>query len=222
MNQEIREQLSALIDGELDRDRTRFLLKRAEHDAELVAVWQRWHFVGEAMRGSALPLRRDFARSIAARLDDEPAVEQVVIEHPRAGFARWGGGFAIAASVALVALLFTRPVDPTIEAGQPAGDQIASQPVGTLAPTALMPAVVAPSPYREQDLRPPYRFAAQTVSAQDSGNGAMPLRFDPNHEAYWLRHTQALNGYGRSDTPGGARPWMAPLRPDAAQDDVRR
>lgn len=205
MNHEIREQLSALIDNELDRDRARFLLKRAEHDGELVALWQRWHFVGEAMRGAALPLRKDFARSIAERLDEELEAAPAVPKQAQA--LRWGGGFAVAASVALAALLLTRP-DATIPAPS-MGGEIASQSAPTL--DMSVPSVVAPSPYREQDLRPPYRFDAQTVAARDAGRYG--VRFDPAHEAYWLRHQQAVNGR----TGDAAMPWLAPLRPDAAE-----
>ena len=208
MNNEIREQLSALIDNELDRDRTRFLLKRAEHDGELVALWQRWHFVGEAMRGAALPLRKDFARSIAQRLDEEDAVA-VPVEPRRAQALRWGGGFAVAASVALAALLFARP-DATTMPAPVVGGEIASQPAPTL-DVAAVASVVAPSPYREQDLRPPYRFDAQTVAASDAGRYG--VRFDPAHEAYWLRHQQAVNGR----TGDVVMPWLAPLRPDVAE-----
>lgn len=206
-NPEIREQLSALIDNELDRDRARFLLKRAEHDGELVALWQRWHFVGEAMRGSALPLRKDFARSITQRLDEESDAAMPGASR-RIHALRWGGGFAVAASVALVALLLVRPDVTTAPVSSSEG-QIASQPVPVLDVTA--PSVVAPSPYREQDLRPPYRFDAQTVAARDAGRYG--VRFDPAHEAYWLRHQQAVNGR----TGGVAEPWLAPLRPEAAE-----
>ncbi|MCX7556725.1 sigma-E factor negative regulatory protein [Xanthomonadaceae bacterium JHOS43] len=206
-NPEIREQLSALIDNELDRDRARFLLKRAEHDGELVALWQRWHFVGEAMRGAALPLRKDFARSIAERLDEETVAAPVVPRYSHA--LRWGGGFAVAASVALAALLLTRP-DATLSVPV-TGNEIASQPAP--ATDVAGPSVVAPSPYREQDLRPPYRFDAQTVSAQAGRFGAQQIRFDPANEAYWLRHQQAVSGR----TGETIAPWLAPLRTDVAE-----
>jgi sigma-E factor negative regulatory protein RseA len=209
MNQDIREHLSALIDNELDRDRTRFLLKRAEHDTELVAVWQRWHFFGEAMRGTALPLRKDFARQIAARLDEEPGA--VATAPPRESrVLRWGGGFAVAASVALAALLFTRPgTDPGVP---PAGDALAgAQDAGAAE------SVVAPSPYRVQDLRPPYRFDAQTVSSSEDARLGGQLRYDPRFEAYWLRHQQAVNGRGGEQ----AAPWLSPLGPQAQDAPVR-
>ena len=48
-----REQLSALMDGALPADETRFLLRRLQHDAALSAHWGRWRVAGEAMRGLA-------------------------------------------------------------------------------------------------------------------------------------------------------------------------
>lgn len=208
MNQDIREQLSALIDNELDRDRMRFLLKRAEHDAELVALWQRWHFVGEAMRGSALPLRRDFMRGIAARLEQDesesntaPAPATTASRAPR--LLRWSGGAALAASVALAALIFAQP-DGKLPGVSDSGAEQAQE----LALQQPAPAVVAPSPYREQDLRPPYRFDAQTVVSRDRGRWSEQLHFNPDYEAHWLRQQQAL--------PLHSMPlevWNAPLRP---------
>lgn len=213
MNQDIREQLSALIDNELDRDRTRFLLKRAEHDSELVALWQRWHFSGEAMRGMALPLRRDFLQGIRQGIEDEIEVEHATTSG-RGNALRWGGGFAVAASVALAALLLAHPQSTTTPVAFEAGMVADAAPAQDLA----QPSVVAPSPYRVQDLRPPYRLDAQTVSAYESGRHDSPMRFDPGHEAYWLRHQQAING--RNEAP--LKPWLSPLRQDVAEAALPR
>ncbi len=211
MNQDIREQLSALIDNELDRDRARFLLKRADHDVELVALWQRWHFAGEVLRGSAQDVRRDFLRGIHERLDGDAVALPSPSRH--AGLLRWGSGFAVAASVALAALLLVRPETPgtTIVPGEELASEIA-----TPATIETAPSVVVPSPYRVQDLRPPYRLDAQTVAAREAGRYGGQLQFDPGYEAYWLRHQQALN-----DRAGeAATPWLAPLRPEATVESV--
>lgn len=208
MNQDIREQLSALIDNELDRDRTRFLLKRAEHDAALVALWQRWHLTGEVLRGAALPLRQDFLAGIHARLDDTQARSVAVSR--RADVLRWTGGFAVAASVALAALMLVQPPSGTVPV--PLEQEMASNP--SAASIAPVPSVVAPSPYRVQDLRPPYRLDAQTVSAYEAGRYGAQSRFDPGYEAYWLRHQQAVNERAGA---AGATPWLSPLRPDLVE-----
>ncbi|WP_275672725.1 sigma-E factor negative regulatory protein, partial [Thermomonas flagellata] len=69
-----REQLSALMDGALPRDATRFLLRRLQHDAELAACWERWRIAGEALRGSAPGHRLppDFAARVAAAVQGAP------------------------------------------------------------------------------------------------------------------------------------------------------
>ncbi|MFN7137618.1 MAG: RseA family anti-sigma factor, partial [Thermomonas sp.] len=42
-----REQLSALMDGMLPEDQTRFLLRRLQHDAELAGSWERWRIASD-------------------------------------------------------------------------------------------------------------------------------------------------------------------------------
>ena len=64
-----REQLSALIDGALDADRSRFLLRRLQHDGALADDLSRWQLAGDALRGQATaPAPDGFAEAIAMRL----------------------------------------------------------------------------------------------------------------------------------------------------------
>ena len=46
-----RQQLSALVDGELSPDEARFLLRRLEHDSELSGSFERWQLCGDVLRG---------------------------------------------------------------------------------------------------------------------------------------------------------------------------
>src|SRR5688572_12533796 len=103
---ELRQQLSALVDGELERDQLRFLVRRVPGDVELRGVWQRWHVAGDCLRGQgSAPLRADFVARIALAIDAEPTVSRAY-----GGQAlKWAGGFAVAASVALAALLAVNP-----------------------------------------------------------------------------------------------------------------
>ena len=48
-----RQQLSALIDGELPADEARFLLRRLQHDDELSGCHERWQLCGDVLRGMA-------------------------------------------------------------------------------------------------------------------------------------------------------------------------
>lgn len=174
-----REQLSAMMDGELDRDTVRFLLRRCEGERALVDCWQRWHVAGELLRGqAAVPVRIDLVRSVSLALAQEHGPAQSTSGFRRNAL-RWGGGFAVAASVALAALIVVQPT------AEPAPATLAADaPDPGLAPAAISAvasASVAASRLREQDLRPPYRLDAQTVS--DEGWQG-PLRFDPRIERY--------------------------------------
>ncbi|HEY0179052.1 MAG TPA: sigma-E factor negative regulatory protein, partial [Dokdonella sp.] len=69
MNQTIHEQLSALMDGELERDETRFLLKRLATEQDLPLRWARYHVVRQTLRRQELDsLPASFADGVMARL----------------------------------------------------------------------------------------------------------------------------------------------------------
>lgn len=129
-----RQQLSALVDGELAADQARFLLRRLQHDPDLQACQERWQLLGDVMRGRAVaPAPAGFAERVAAAVAAEPAAARVP-RHQDAGWRRWGGGAALAASVAMVALLMGRPsVQPSVPAEAVSG-ALARQ------PTAAAPA----------------------------------------------------------------------------------
>ena len=46
-----RQQLSAMLDGELSPDEAKFMLRRLQHDGELAACWERWQVCGDVLRG---------------------------------------------------------------------------------------------------------------------------------------------------------------------------
>jgi sigma-E factor negative regulatory protein RseA len=182
---DLKQQLSALMDGELGRDEARFLLRRIGNDAELAACWQRWHHAGDCLAGRAsAPLRADFSARIAAALEAEAAPRQGRL----APMLRWAGGVAVAASVTLAALLAMRP--DALPTAAPAG-------APAIAAAAPASAEVAPSPYRETDLRPPLR-AALPVSNPEAGPMGTAIRLDPRIESYLVRHNEATaaRGYG--------------------------
>src|SRR5688500_9215239 len=104
-------QLSAMMDGELSPDEAKFMLRRLEHDTALAGCWERWQICGDVLRGrrhALLPA--DFAQRVALAIADDGrasvAVSAGAKSRPR--LARWGGGAALAASVAVVAFLVAR------------------------------------------------------------------------------------------------------------------
>lgn len=104
-----RQQLSALMDGELVPDEARFLLRRLQHDESLAQSLSRWQLCGDILRGQVhAPAPEGFARGVAAAIANDRDASAVA--RPAAGWhpARWGTGLALAASVAVVALFVAR------------------------------------------------------------------------------------------------------------------
>jgi sigma-E factor negative regulatory protein RseA len=190
MTEDIKQQLSALIDGELDADARRFLLRRLQRDEDLTACWERWHLARDCLqRQRVTPLKADFAGAIAAALDTE---QQPARRSGRAGVLRWAGGFAVAASVALAALLAVPG-----PGGAPAGDEPAAVAASQPAPSQQAPSQVVPSGLRESDLRPSLQPVTHSVAATAGQPLAPALRADPRVEAYLMRHNAVLMEAGQ-------------------------
>ncbi|AWH22323.1 MULTISPECIES: sigma-E factor negative regulatory protein [Stenotrophomonas] len=137
LDQRHREQLSALVDGELGADEARFLLRRMEHDPELAGCQERWQLLGDVMRGQASLLApAGFSERVAAAIAAEPApVAEPRRQVRRTGWRAWGGGAALAASVAAVALFMGgEKLQPPAPGEAPAPQVVASQ--AELAPAA--------------------------------------------------------------------------------------
>jgi negative regulator of sigma E activity len=114
-----REQLSALMDNALPADQTRFLLRRLQHDEALAGCWERWRLGGEVMRGLA-PAQRlpeDFASRVSTALHGDAAAVPAVRQTRSPAWLRWGGGAAMAASLAVVALMARQPVGDVASPG---------------------------------------------------------------------------------------------------------
>lgn len=109
MSQEIIEQLSALMDGELPDDQMRFMLRRFDADPELAQRWSRYHLVRACLRHevdvASIP---NLSAAVMTRLAQESA--DTGAGRAIRSWLRWTGGGAIAAAVAVVALLVSRPV----------------------------------------------------------------------------------------------------------------
>ena len=50
MSKETREHISCLMDGEVSREASRFLVRRLGSDIELSATWARYHLVRDCLR----------------------------------------------------------------------------------------------------------------------------------------------------------------------------
>ena len=103
MSDEIREQLSALADDELNDVEQPLLLGRLQRDAELRACLGRYQLIGEVMRGTGATATLGIAGRVQQALADDMPVSAEASER----IALWKpvAGLAVAASVALVAVL---------------------------------------------------------------------------------------------------------------------
>ncbi|HEY8681622.1 MAG TPA: RseA family anti-sigma factor [Rhodanobacter sp.] len=145
MNQDVRENLSAGIDGELSKQELRFLLRRLDHDISLQQAWGDYHLARDGLRRQLSPMASTgFSARVMLAIEKESVP---VAASRRSHWLRWSAGGAIAASVAAAALMI----------GQPAGDSehgvaltahrsnaVASNVVPAAQPAAVSPAAVPP------------------------------------------------------------------------------
>jgi sigma-E factor negative regulatory protein RseA len=137
MNDTTQEQLSALLDGELPRDETRFLLRRLDNDPELARRWSRYQIASAVLRNqfvSSLP-NDAFVAGVMQRLD----MPGVALQRQSVGgrLLRYAGGGVIAAAVAVFALVATRPAGTDVSAPIAGNAFVSTQPLAAVtAPTA--------------------------------------------------------------------------------------
>jgi sigma-E factor negative regulatory protein RseA len=121
MSEQIREQISAFLDGELPNSETELLLKRLARDAELRESFGRYALIGEACRGAPHEhLTRGLTARINRAIDGEPKSAGGAAYRARS--RRWWhpvAGAAVAAGVAAVAVvaLQQRAIAPALRPG---------------------------------------------------------------------------------------------------------
>ena len=113
MTNQIREQMSALLDGELPPDEVGLLVRRLERDAGLRKAFGNYVLAGESLRApGAIMASPGFAARVAAAIDDgvvPVAVPQAVHGREALRWRRPLAATALAASAALAAVLLVRP-----------------------------------------------------------------------------------------------------------------
>ena len=126
------DQLSALVDGELDSSQTSKLIDDLIKDDELRTRWANYHLIGHALQGDGQNIHAvDMSARISAALENEPTVIAPK-SHVRVipAMFRQVAGMAIAATVAAAAVLMLQPTEPGVfeqgdmlaELGSPVGE----------------------------------------------------------------------------------------------------
>ena len=136
MNEAIRMQVSAFVDGELPENEAELLVRRLSQDAQLRRQVAEYLEIGRVMRGEYNVQGSDVLRErISAELDQRP-LQDAADETPGESSSRYVrplAGFAIAATVALVAIVGlqqTAGVDVAVPE-----DELVSESVSETVPT---------------------------------------------------------------------------------------
>lgn len=113
MSEALNEQLSALVDDELDRAELPLLMRQLERSDSLKGQLERYYLMREAMRRE-LPAAAslDLAGRVSAALEAEPEHKGVRPRRTRGHALKPAAGLAIAASVAVLAVSLW-PAGPT-------------------------------------------------------------------------------------------------------------
>lgn len=110
----MKEEISALVDGETNDIERALTLRGLDKDLALRQVWERYHLVRTALRRELdVMVSPGLSDRIAARLQNEHVVPAQPGFH-KGGIARIAGGGAIAATVATVAILALQPTSTTL------------------------------------------------------------------------------------------------------------
>lgn len=194
------EQLSAGMDGELRSEELRFLLRRLDHDVALQQRWSSFHVASASLRGELPALA---SSTFADRVMQAIAVEVAASAMPRGRRSNWlkfSAGGAIAASVAVVALMASRPAGHSVDAPL-AAPSVAKVSEPAAAPSQAAPAAVpawlsntnafryseqaafpagdAISPY-EQSLSP---YRVNGYRTRQNADGSYLLLIDPTRQS---------------------------------------
>jgi sigma-E factor negative regulatory protein RseA len=164
MTEQQRQHVSALVDSELDAVLVHPTIAALKSSPQLSAVWERYHLIGQAMRGEGVHAEhREIAERVRALIESEP----VPVNARRPGQHSHIGPFAGAAVAAAAAFLAVFAVPQLF----------GPQPTSLTPPTATL-ATAGPPP-QFQISPPANRWQIEQPAVQNKLD-----RFLVNHHAY--------------------------------------
>jgi sigma-E factor negative regulatory protein RseA len=123
MTDEQRSQVSVLMDGELDGRRAARLFDLVGREPEMRAAWERYHLIGQAIRGERIEREaRGLADAVRRAVEREPTV--IVPSSSRLGRGVPLAPFAGAVLAAGVAILAILAVPSLFQGPEPDGGQV--------------------------------------------------------------------------------------------------
>lgn len=193
MSDEIREQLSALADDELDDVEQPLLVGRLQRDPELRACLGRYQLIGEVMRGAGDTATLGVADRVQQALADDMPVSRAPGRVPL-----WKpvAGLAVAASVALVAILTVTSVNNEDSAGN-------------------VPALATadPAPVISQTLTPDTLISQVGENSGDAQWDRLDPEIDKRLSGYLVNH----NEYAASRGVQGVMPYVRIVGHDTSE-----
>jgi len=114
MNEQMKEQLSAFMDGELDDAQ---LVQQLETNPEARATWSRYHMIRDALHQDYVTGAQSLADKVARSLEAEPTILAPKRWYAPKKIARQASGLAIAATIAAVAIIVVRETPAPVNSG---------------------------------------------------------------------------------------------------------
>jgi len=174
MNDALKMQICAFVDGELPENESELLLRRLSQDAALRSQVEQYLQIGRLIRREReVPGMSKLRSRIATTLGEQPSETQAKAEPASRRLLKPAAGFAVAASVAIVALVGLRQSElpdasGTTEAGALASQSPAEPVAGYTQP---LPQDVLSS--RPSDMLTQYYLSHGATSADLGANGIL-------------------------------------------------
>ncbi|WOJ96112.1 sigma-E factor negative regulatory protein [Congregibacter brevis] len=157
------ETLSALADNEAQELELRRVLRDVDSSPELRNRWYRLHIARSVMQGEAVRPAPDFAMSVRAAIDAEPALQQ----NTAGNWRRALGSFAVAASVAAVVVVGGQQLAVTSAGGDTdLVARVAPLPVGVVNTAGAVPVQASFGTRALPTLQPADRTAYRELARQ--------------------------------------------------------
>lgn len=128
----MKQQLSALVDGEVDVERCEHIFLAAKSTGEVAQAWREYHVIRDVMRDDYWN-ESDLTTRIMANLDEEPTVlapqavsasEKVTHIRPRFSTYSWSIAASVAAAFFVGLFVFNQPeTNPTMQIADKDTDQ---------------------------------------------------------------------------------------------------
>jgi sigma-E factor negative regulatory protein RseA len=174
MNDALKMQISAFVDGELPENESELLLRRLSQDAALRSQVDQYLRIGRLIRREReVPGMNNLRGRIATALGEQPSEIRPKAEPASRRLLKPAAGFAVAASVAIVALVGLRQSELPEASGVTEAGALASQSPSTPVAGYTEPLPEDALSSRPSDMLTQYYLSHGATSADLGANGIL-------------------------------------------------